>query len=244
MENNIIKADVLGCRVDIRREEDIFSLAEKTINEGRSFQIITINPEMIMNASKDANFKEIVNKADLNIADGIGVKIALKLKKISNNHIRGVDLARKLVELANNKNYKIAFFGAKQEVIEKTIENFKTKYNNLNIVYYRNGYFDEIEPILDEIAIAKPNILLVGLGSPAQEKVIEKLKEKLNSCVMIGVGGSFDVFSGLTKEAPEIYQKLGLEWLYRTLKEPKRFKRIFPTLPLFLIKCIMDKNNV
>ena len=80
----------------------------------------------------------------------------------------------------------------------------------------------------------------MGLGSPKQEELIDKLKNVLKGSVMIGVGGSFDVFSGFTKEAPVIYRKLGLEWLYRTIKEPKRFKRIFPALPLFLVQCIME----
>ena len=80
----------------------------------------------------------------------------------------------------------------------------------------------------------------MGLGSPKQEEIIVKLKNKLKSCVLIGVGGSFDVFSGLTKEAPVIYRKMGIEWLYRTILQPERFKRIFPTLPLFLIKCIIE----
>ena len=91
--------------------------------------------------------------------------------------------------------------------------------------------------------MARPQILLVGLGSPFQEEFIVKLKQKLDGCVMVGVGGSFDVFSGIVEEAPIIYRKLGLEWLYRTLKQPERFKRIFPLLPMFLIKCIINSKK-
>ena len=85
--------------------------------------------------------------------------------------------------------------------------------------------------------------MLIGLGSPRQEEFIVKLKQSINGCIMVGVGGSFDVFSGIVKESPVIFRKLGLEWLYRTLLQPERFKRIFPVLPIFLLKCIMDTKK-
>ncbi len=231
---------VLNCRVDLIDKDNALSLVKKSIEEKKNFQIITINPEMIMNAQNDLSFLNIVNSSDLNIVDGIGVKIALKFQKINQNQIRGVDFSRSLVELASKNSYRIAFLGAKEEVIQKTKENFLQQYPNLNIVYLRNGYFKNDEEIMNEIISSNPQILLVGLGSPKQEEIISKLKTKLNGCTMVGVGGSFDVFSGIVKESPEIYRKLGLEWLYRTVKQPERFKRIFPTMPIFLIKCIID----
>ena len=231
---------VLNCRVDLIDKDNALSLVKKSIEEKKNFQIITINPEMIMNAQNDLSFLNIVNSSDLNIVDGIGVKIALKFQKINQNQIRGVDFSRSLVELASKNSYRIAFLGAKEEVIQKTKENFLQQYPNLNIVYLRNGYFKNDEEIMNEIISSNPQILLVGLGSPKQEEIISKLKTKLNGCTMVGVGGRFDVFSGIVKESPEIYRKLGLEWLYRTVKQPERFKRIFPTLPIFLIKCIID----
>ena len=231
---------VLNCRVDLIDKDNALSLVKKSIEEKKNFQIITINPEMIMNAQNDLSFLNIVNSSDLNIVDGIGVKIALKFQKINQNQIRGVDFSRSLVELASKNSYRIAFLGAKEEVIQKTKENFLQQYPNLNIVYLRNGYFKNDEEIMNEIISSNPQILLVGLGSPKQEEIISKLKTKLNGCTMVGVGGSFDVYSGIVKESPEIYRKLGLEWLYRTVKQPERFKRIFPTLPIFLIKCIID----
>jgi len=245
--NTTVNTAILGCRTDLC---DMSSALEK-VNEfllgshdkKSNFQIITINPEMVMNAQSDKEFLEIINNSDLNIIDGVGIKIALKLKGMNINQIRGVDFSRELIKLADKNNYRVAFFGAKEEVILKTKENFLKLYPDLNLVYHRNGYFDfeKREEIYKELKEANPQILLVGLGSPKQEIIIKELKEQLNSCVMIGVGGSFDVFSGLVKEAPKIYRKLGLEWLYRTIKEPKRLKRIFPILPLFLIKCIIKK---
>ena len=231
---------VLNCRVDLINKDDALSLVQKSIEEKKNFQIITINPEMIMNAQSNSSFLNIINSSDLNIVDGIGVKIALKFQKINQNQIRGVDFSRSLIELASKNNYGIAFLGAKEEVIQKTKENFLQQYPNLNIVYLRNGYFKNDEEIIDEITNSNPQILLVGLGSPKQEEIISKLKNNLTGCTMVGVGGSFDVFSGIVKESPEIYRKLGIEWLYRTIKQPERFKRIFPALPIFLIKCIIN----
>ena len=96
------------------------------------------------------------------------------------------------------------------------------------------------DEIIAQIKEANPQILLVGLGSPKQEEIILKLKNELQGCAMVGVGGSFDVFSGIVKESPLVWRKLGLEWLYRTICQPERFKRIFPVLPIFLIKCIIN----
>ena len=231
---------VLNCRVDLVDEKEAIELVQKSIEEKNNLHIITINPEMIMNTQKNLSFLNIVNSSDLNITDGVGVKMALKLQNINQNQIRGVDFSRKLINLASKNNYRIAFLGAKEEIIQKTKENFLKQYPNLNIVYLRNGYFKNDEEIIKEIIDASPQILLVGLGSPKQEEIISKLKNNLTSCTMVGVGGSFDVFSGIVKESPEIYRKLGIEWLYRTIKQPERFKRIFPTLPIFLIKCIIN----
>ena len=235
-----MEACVLNCPIKLCGIEEALSDAQNAIVSNKNYQIITINPEMIMNAQKNEAFFDILNNSDLNIADGVGVKIALRLQGIKQNQIRGIDFSRELIKLASEKNYKIAFLGAKEEVIQKAKENFLNKYPNLNFVYVRNGYFNNDEEIIQEIKAANPQILLVGLGSPKQEELILKLKTQLQGCAMVGIGGSFDVFSGIVKESPIIWRKLGLEWLYRTVCQPERFKRIFPVLPLFLIKCIIS----
>lgn len=231
---------VLNCRVDLVDSDEALNQAYSAIKENHNFHIVTINPEMIMNAQKNSEFFNILENSDLNIIDGVGVKIALKLQGINPNQIRGVDFARSLMGLASEVNLRVGFLGAKEEVILKAKENFLKKLPNLNFVYVRNGYFNNDNEIIEEIASAKPQILLVGLGSPRQEELIVELKKHLSGCILVGVGGSFDVFSGLTKESPLIFRKLGLEWLYRTICDPKRFRRIFPVLPLFLIKCIIN----
>lgn len=234
------RAIVLNCPIDLCTKEEALECARLAIEANTDYQIITINPEMIMNAQNNEDFLNTINSANLNIPDGVGVKIALKFQRIYQNQIRGVDFSRGLIKLASDNGYRVAFLGAKEEVIQKAKENFMAQYPNLNFVYVRNGYFENDEEIINEIIEAKPQILLVGLGSPKQESIIARLKGQLSGCTMVGVGGSFDVFSGLTKESPMIFRKLGLEWLYRTMCQPERIKRIFPVLPLFLIKCIIS----
>lgn len=238
-----MRASVLNCPVDLLDINDAVSIAKNAIDNKTNFQIITINPEMIMNAQKNEQFFEIIKNSNLNIMDGVGVKIALKFQGIKKAQIRGVDFSRELVKLASENNYRLAFLGAKEEVIQKAKENFLNQYPNLNFVYVRNGYFNDDIEIINELKQANPQILLVGLGSPKQEELISKLRNELSGCIMVGVGGSFDVFSGIVKESPLVWRKLGLEWLYRTILQPERFKRIFPVLPIFLIKCIIASMN-
>ncbi len=235
-----MKTTVLNCKVDLCDKKTVLDLVFCAIESSKNFQIITINPEMIMNAQKNKDFFKIINSSDLNITDGVGVELALRIKGIKPERIRGVDLSRALIELASKNNYKVGFLGAKEEVIQKAKENFLAKYPNLNFVFCKNGYFKNDNEVIRELKTQNPQILLVGLGSPKQEEFIQKLKKELSGTVMVGVGGSFDVFSNNTKEAPAVLRKLGLEWLYRTLKQPERFKRIFPVLPIFLIKCIIN----
>ena len=236
-----IRTTVLNCPVDLCDSAYALSQVLHAVNSKQNYHIVTINPEMIMNAQENENFFKILNKSDLNIIDGVGVKIALKLKGINQEQIRGVDFARKLVEIANENDFKIGFLGAKEEVISKAIENFKKQYTNLNVVYSRNGYFNSDDEIIEEIVKAQPQILLVGLGSPKQEEFICKIKKDMPNTLFIGVGGSFDVWSNKVERAPEFWQKAGLEWLYRTVKEPARFKRIFPTLPLFVLRVVRER---
>lgn len=204
-------------------------------------QIVTINPEMISGAQKNSDFAEIINSAELVVADGIGVEIGLKILGYKVKRIAGIDLGKALVEKFTASGKSVAMIGAKPGVVDSAIENLSKEYQNLNVVYSHDGYFDNDEDIIESVISANPDLILVALGSPKQEFFIHNLKEKLPNSTLIGLGGSFDVWAGVVERAPIIYQKLGLEWLYRTLKEPKRFKRIFPTLPLFVLKVLKER---
>ncbi len=204
-------------------------------------QIVTINPEMISEARKNKEFSEIVEHADLVVPDGIGVEIGLKILGHKVKRIPGIELGRALIVKFSDENKTVAFVGAKPEVVESAVKMLRTDIQNLNVVYYHDGYFKDANIIMDSLYQAKPDLVLVALGSPKQEFFIAEMKTRLPNSTFIGLGGSFDVWAGHVERAPEIYQNLGLEWLYRTIKEPKRFKRIFPTLPLFILSVLKER---
>lgn len=204
-------------------------------------QIVTINPEMISAAQSNPEFADIIKKAELVVADGIGVEIGLKILGYSVKRIAGIDLGKALIEKFTASGKSVAMIGAKPGVVDSAIVNLTKEYQNLNVVYSHDGYFDNDEDIIESVISANPDLILVALGSPKQEFFIYNIKEKLPNSTLIGLGGSFDVWAGVVERAPKIYQKLGLEWLYRTIKEPKRFKRIFPTLPLFVLKVLKER---
>ena len=175
------------------------------------------------------------------VPDGIGVQLGLKILGKDIKRIAGVEFGKALLIKAARENKKVALIGAKEEVLIQAILNLKEEIPNLNIVYSHNGYFDSDAEILAEAVKAQPDVVLVALGSPKQEFFINQLKLKLPNSVLIGLGGSFDVWAGVVKRAPKIYQQLGLEWLYRTVKEPQRLKRIFPTLPVFVLRVLKER---
>jgi len=204
-------------------------------------QIVTINPEMISAASENSEFADIIRNAELVVPDGIGVEIGLKILGYKVKRIPGIELGKALIIKFSKEGKSIAMIGAKPEVIEKAVSNLKSEIPDIKIVYSHDGYFSDDETILNEAASSNADLVLVALGSPKQEFFINKLKTRLPNAVLIGLGGSFDVWAGTVERAPAVYQKLGLEWLYRTVKEPARFKRIFPTLPLFLLKVLKER---
>ena len=204
-------------------------------------QIVTINPEMISEARKNKDFSEIVEHADLVVPDGIGVEIGLKILGHKVRRIPGIELGRALIVKFSDENKTVAFVGAKPEVVESAVKMLRTDIQNLNVVYFHDGYFKDANIIMDSLYQAKPDLVLVALGSPKQEFFIAEMKTRLPNSTVLGLGGSFDVWAGHVERAPEIYQNLGLEWLYRTIKEPKRFKRIFPTLPLFILSVLKER---
>ncbi len=234
MERKTVK--ILGFNVDT------FTFGEALeYIKNRHGHIVTINPEMIQAAKQNEEFANIIDSAELVIPDGIGVQLGLKILGYNVRRIAGIEFARKLVDMFSENSEPIAFVGAKPEVITGAVENIKKETPSVNVCYVQDGYFKDDERVVEEIKNSGAKLVLVAMGSPKQEFLIKQLKESMNDAVFIGIGGSFDVWAGAVKRAPLIYQKLGLEWLYRTIKEPKRFKRIFPTLPLFVLKVLQEK---
>ena len=187
--------------------------------------LFNINPIIMVNFNDNKEYKKFINKEKYNIPDGFGTIVGLRFKDNKGySQITGVDMFNSLLFNACKYDKKVYLYGAKKEVIEKTVKVLKEKYINLNICGYMSGYSKE-KDVLNDIKKCKPDYLFVGIGSPKQEEFIIR-NEKLfrNISVIMPVGGTFDVVSGLKKRAPIIYQKLHLEWLYRMIKEPKRIK--------------------
>lgn len=207
--------------------------------------VYTPNPEMIMMAIKDGKLKKAMYKADMIVPDGIGVVWASKYtsKRIT-ERVAGCDLIQEVMKEMANTEKTVYFLGGAPGIAEKAAENMKNKYKGLKISGVHDGYFNEEQEkvIIEEIATLKPDLLLVGLGVPKQEKWIYTNKDKLNFKVAIGVGGSFDVLSGNVKRAPLIFQKLNLEWFYRLITQPTRFKRMLE-LPKFAFKVKKEYRN-
>lgn len=236
--------NLLGTDIDNYTFEEGVNKGIELMHSDKVAQVITINPEMFAEAERNINFRRIINEAEMVIPDGVGVKLALKIKGQNCTRISGIDFARKLLEKCAKNGDSVAIVGAKEDIITKAVNNLKEEIKDINIVYYHNGYFDDNNYIYNELLNKNPRLILVALGSPKQEFFIYNAKKILSPCLMVGIGGSLDVWSGEVKRAPQIWQKLGLEWLYRTISQPERFKRIFPTLPLFLIKAITYKKDI
>ena len=195
---------------------------------------VTPNPELVMMAEKDPDYAEVLAGAALTLADGVGVIYAAKmLGRPLKGRVPGVDFAGNLMAEMAAKGLKLFLLGAKPGVAEKAAENLQEKYPGLIICGVHDGYFQEDEPVIEAIRASGADVLFVCLGAPKQEYWMAQNGEKTGVHLAIGLGGSLDVFAGTVKRAPETWQKLGLEWLYRLGKEPRRIGRM-AKLPLFL----------
>lgn len=237
---NLQTVDLLGFNIHNLSFSDAVDYTVGLIKSNKGGQIVTINPEMLQSAKSTIYFKQIIKNADLIIPDGVGIKLGLKLKGIDVQRITGVEFAYKMIEKCAENKFSVALIGARPHVVSETAKVLNKNFPKLNITYYHNGYFKDDNRVIQEMKKTSPKFVLVALGSPRQEYFIQNALKELPSSVMIGVGGSFDVWSGNVKRAPKSYQKMGLEWLYRTLNEPKRFKRIFPALPKFVFNVIKE----
>ncbi|MHA6259029.1 WecB/TagA/CpsF family glycosyltransferase [Sporosarcina sp. CAU 1771] len=238
MNERIFEVDVNTESSDgtIRR---IFSRLE---NNEKSF-IVAINPEKLMNARKDPELRDILNTATVGIPDGIGVILASRLRGGNiKNRITGVDMMETLCKEAGLRNTPVFLYGAKPGVAQQAADKLQEQFPHLEVAGTLDGYVKDEEEVIATINNSGAKILFVAMGSPTQEQFIIRNMEKLNCNVFQGVGGSFDVFSGNVQRAPAGFRKLGLEWLYRLLKEPSRWKRQL-LLPKFLLAVLTERRN-
>ena len=218
--------------------ESFYKLIKDNLDKNKKMFIVTANPETFMISEEDNEMKKLILDNETTIVpDGIGIVRAAKKNKYNvKERITGIDIAIKLLEYGNELNKKVYLFGSKEEVIVSMKEVLKNKYPNIIISGISNGYVKDRDKVFEEISKLEPDIVLVALGIPHQEKIIYKHLDKFKKGIFVGVGGSFDVISGHKKRAPKIFIKLNLEWLYRLLKEPKRIKRFYNSNIKFMFK--------
>lgn len=245
---------ILGVRINNVDMDETMNKIGGFFDSDELNYIYTPNPEIVMRAGRDEEFKKIINSASLNLCDGIGLMIASKLKKKPlKSRVTGYDTSIKILELMNEKGLSLFLLGAKPGIAEKAIERINHDYPNIVISGYNNGYFngshnghassDEEEALIQKINDSKADAIFVGMGAGYQEKFIYYNKDKLETKLAIANGGVIDVLAGNVKIAPAFIRKIGMEWLYRLIKEPKRFKRQLD-IPKFLMKIIFTKNAV
>jgi len=195
---------------------------------GKKF-IVTANPETFMLAENNPGLKDIITDDNtVVIPDGIGLVIAARsLGKKIEGRITGVELVSYLLECADKLNKNVFLYGAKPEVIKAMTAKLSSGYPGITISGAYNGYESEDEYIEEKVIESKPDIMFAALGMPRQEYFLSRCAARLNKGIFIGIGGSFDVISGIKKRAPALFIKCNLEWLYRIIMEPKRIKRFY-----------------
>ena len=212
-------------------------LSDNLKNNKKTF-VVTANPETFMISEKNEDVRKmLLDKETVMVPDGIGVlKAGKKIGYNIEERITGIYIANELLKFGNEQKKSIYLFGSKQEVIDSMKIVIKEQYPNLKLVGTSNGYVTDKDKVFDEIVKLEPDIVLVALGIPLQEMLIYKHLNRFKKGIFVGVGGSFDVMSGMKKRAPKIFIKLNLEWLYRIMKEPKRFKRFYNSNVKFILE--------
>ena len=248
MSTDIKRVKICDIPVDALTMEQTISIIDKAISEKRSIHHVVINAAKVVNAQRNIELKNSIVNCDIINADGTSIVWASKLlKQPVPERVAGIDLMETLVKLAAEKKYRIFFLGAKEDVVKKVVERYKTAYGGDIIAGYRNGYYGkEEEPLIaQQIAASGAQILFVAITSPKKEIFLNTYKHLIKVPFIMGVGGSFDVVSGTIKRAPMWMQKSGLEWFYRVIQEPGRmWKRYLTTNSAFIYLVLKERLSL
>ena len=239
------KIVLLNFPVHIIRMNELIGYCEQAIENRSAIVLGMLNVAKIVNGRKDKQLHESILKSDLVAADGKGVVwLSHLVGKPLPERIAGIDVMQKLMELANSKGYKVYFLGARLDVVQEVIKKTEALFPNIKIAGYSDGYFDlekDGQRIAENIRDCHADILFVAITPPKKELFIERWSNTMSVPICHGVGGSFDVFTGRTKRAPQWMQNIGLEWLYRVIQEPKRmWKRYLVTNTIFVFLSIYE----
>lgn len=238
-----MRVDVLGVGFDNLTLDEAVERGRELLRAGGTHYVVTPNPEIVEVCREDPAAREAVNGADLVLADGIGVIYGAKMLGTPlKGRVTGIGFAQGLMARMAEGGKRLFLLGARPGVAEKAAENLRRQYPGLVIAGTHDGYFKEDQPVIEAIRASGADAAFVCLGAPKQEKWMRENGEATGAHLLVGLGGCLDVFSGEVQRAPEIFQKLGLEWLHRLIKDPRRIGRMMK-LPLFLVHVAGEKRQ-
>lgn len=238
-----MRIDVLGVGFDNLTLEEAVEAGMDLVRAPGSHYVVTPNPEIVEVCREDPTVMDIVNRADLVLADGIGViKGAAMLGTPLKGKVPGIEFAAGLLGKLAKEGRSVYLLGAKPGVAELAGKRLSGQYPGLKIAGTHDGYFQEDAPVVEDIRASGADVVLVCLGAPKQEKWMAKNGADTGAHLLCGLGGSLDVFAGVVERAPKFWCDHGLEWLYRLLKEPRRAGRMMK-LPLFLVHVRQEKGK-
>lgn len=230
-----LRTDILGVGFDDLTLDEAARAGAALVERGGFHYAVTPNPEFLLEARTNAAFRQTLLDADLVLADGIGVIYSAKiLGRPLKGKVTGIDFAQRLLRWMAAQGKRLFLLGAKPGVAELAAAHLKDAYPGLIVCGTRDGYFTQDAPVVEDIRACAADVCFVCLGAPKQELWMAKNGPETGCSLMVGLGGALDVFAGVVERAPEAYQKLGLEWFHRLIKEPRRFGRM-AKLPLVLL---------
>ncbi|HJC00464.1 MAG TPA: WecB/TagA/CpsF family glycosyltransferase [Candidatus Flavonifractor merdavium] len=236
-----MRTDILGVGFDDLTLEEAAAAGAALVEAQGFHYAVTPNPEFLLAARKDQPFRQALLDADLVLADGVGVVYSAKLLgRPLKGRVPGIEFAQALMGWMAKHGKRLFLLGAKPGVAELAAANLRDRYPGLILCGTHDGYFKEDEPVVQAIRESGADVVFVCLGAPKQEFWMVEHGPATGAHLMVGLGGSLDVFAGVVDRAPEGFQKLGLEWLYRLMKEPKRFGRM-AKLPLVLVYALAGR---
>ncbi len=237
------RIDIFGTEFDNITLDEAIDRAYCMIGSGKNHRIVTPNSEIVYMARKDDALRGVLNGSDLVVPDGIGVVHASKICKTPlRGKVAGIELGEGLIARLAREGGRIYFLGAKPGVAEAAAKALCEKYPGLTVSGVHDGYFKEDDEVIKAINAAHTDVLFVCLGAPKQELWMAKNQSRIETSLMLGLGGSLDVFAGVAQRAPDIWIRLGLEWFYRLCKEPWRIGRMM-ALPKFLLTVIFSRKK-
>lgn len=230
-----MKKEILGVMFDDLTREEAVQAGAKLLEEDKFHYVVTPNPEFILAAEKDSAFRQVLNEADLVLADGIGVVYSAKIQGTPlKGRVTGIGFAEDMLAALQERGGRLYLLGAKPGVAETAAERLRERYPGLRIAGFHDGYFQEDGPIVENIRQSGADTVFVCLGAPKQELWMAKNGLATGARLLCGLGGSIDVFAGTVKRAPKFWCDHGLEWFYRLCSNPRRLGRMMK-LPVFLV---------